>query len=462
MQRLAGSDAGFLLIETPNQTSICVDLAELAPAEPDAPPLTLARLRAQVVDRLAFLPSWRWRLEEVPLRIHHPVFIEDPDFDLDYHLRERALPAPGGSREVEALVAEVLPQLLDLRHPLWRITLVHGLEGGRQALLFQFHHALADGAAILFTLDRLLGPAPADSPGPRPDPEHPRRSRLLGHALRDQARSWRSVPTMVRDTRERFAAVDARRAADNPPVPKPMGGAPSTAFNRKGPPSRTTSRTTFELGELQRIRRAAGATLNDVVLTVVGGGLRSYLLRRGQLPEASLVANCPVSGDPPGTPPRQWGNRFANILTYIGTDVADPRARLSAVSAGTAESKAQLETQGHFTISDWLERVPPSVGRWAARRMIDGKVENPERSDYNVLVSNVRVPSDDLAIDGWRLDRLFLSGPTADDAGLNVTVVGFRDTLHLTVVANPVCVPDAAELVTDLRDAFRELAACIA
>lgn len=463
MRRLAGSDAGFLFIETPNQTSVCVDLAELAPSTAGTPPLTLARLRSQVAERLPLLPSWRWRLEDVPLGINHPVFIEDPDFDLDYHLREHTLPAPGGQRQVEAFVAEVLPQLLDLRHPLWRVTLVHGLAEGRQALLFQFHHALADGAAILFTLDQLLGPAPDPLPAGEPPPgECPRQARLLRHALSDQARSWRPVPSMIRETKARFAAVEARRAAGHPSVPKAMGDAPDSIFNRKGPPQRTTARTTFALADLERIRPASGASLNDVALAIVGGGLRRYLLRRGEPPEGSLVANCPVSGDPPGTPPRQWGNRFANILTYLGTDVAEPCLRLERVTAGAAEAKAQLQAQGHFTIADWLDRIPPLVGRPAARRLIDSKVAHPERSDYNVLVSNVRVQADNLAIDGWRLDHLYLSGPTADDAGLNVTVVGFRGTLHLTVVANPVCVPDAAELVEDLRSAYEELAACTA
>lgn len=462
VQRLAGSDAGFLFIETPNQTSICVDLAELAPATPDAPPLTLDDVRAHVVERLPWLPSWRWRLETVPLQLHHPVWIEDPDFDLDYHLRERTVAAPGGPDEVEAVVADVLPRLLDRRHPLWRITLLHGLAGGRQGLLFQIHHALADGAAILYTLDQLLGPVPDGPPPPVPPPDHPRRSALLRQALRDQARSWRAVPSMVRDTKDRFAAVLARREEDHPPVPGAMGDAPGSVLNRMGPPRRTTARTTVPLADLQRVRRAADCTLNDVALGMVAGGLRAYLLRHDQLPATPLVANVPVSGDPPGTPPRQWGNRFANFFAYLATDVDDPVERLQAIAAATAEAKLQLELQGHFTLTEWLERIPPAIGRPAARRMIDRKVLHPERADYNVLVSNVRVLHDDLGIGPWRVANLFLSGPIGDDAGLNVTVVGFDGTLHVTVVASPACVPDATELVDDLRAAAEELVTCTA
>lgn len=461
MQRLAGSDAGFLFIETPNQTSVCVDLVELAPAD-DGGQLTLAKLRSYIEARLPLLPSWRWRIEPVPLGLHNSVFIEDPDFDLDYHLRERTVAAPGGTDEVDALYAELLPQLLDLRHPLWRITLVHGLTGGRQALVFQFHHTLADGAAILFSLDQLFHPLP-DEPLPAlPPGEHPRRRDLLRDAVRDQARSWKAIPSMYRTTKERFAAVEARRAEDHPPVPVSMGGAPGSVLNRPGPPQRLTARTKVPLADLHRVRKATGATMNDVALTLVGGALRAYLLRRDQLPETSLVANCPVSGDPPGTPPRQWGNRFANFFAYLGTDVADPRDRLDAVSAGTAEAKVLLETQGHFTLTEWLERIPPVIGRRAARWMVDRNAADPTKADYNVLVSNVRFTSTDFSVDGHDVDQIHLSGPIGDDAGLNITVVGYREFLHVTVVASPLAVEHPDELLDDLRQALDELVTCTA
>lgn len=461
MQRLAGSDAGFLFIETPNQTSVCVDLVELAPAA-DGQPLTLPRLRSAIEARLPLLPSWRWRIQPVPLGIHNALFIEDPDFDLDYHLRERTVAEPGGTAEVDALFAELLPQMLDTRHPLWRVTLVHGLTGGRQALIFQIHHTLADGAAILFSLDQLFHPLPDGPLPPAPPGEHPKRRTLLRQGLRDQARSWKAIPSMYRTTKERFTEVEARRAEDHPPVPVSMGGAPGSVLNRPGPPQRCTARTKVPLADLHRVRKATGATMNDVALTVVGGALRAYLDRRGELPETSLVANCPVSGDPPGTPPRQWGNRFANFFAYIGTDIADPAERLRSVSASTAEAKILLETQGHFTLTEWLERIPPFVGRRAARWMVDKNAGDASKADYNVLLSNVRFTSADFSIDGHDVDQIHLSGPIGDDAGLNITVVGYRDQLHVTVVASPLAVDQPAELLDDLHAALEELVTCTA
>ncbi|HRW37664.1 MAG: wax ester/triacylglycerol synthase family O-acyltransferase [Acidimicrobiales bacterium] len=461
MQRLAGSDTGFLFIETPGQTSVCVDMVHLAP-RPDGEALTLDGLHRWIEARLPLLPSWRWRLQDVPLQVHHPLWIEDPDFDLGYHLREHTLPAPGGDDEVEAYHAEVLPQLLDRRHPLWRITLVHGLAGDRQALLFQIHHTLADGAAILFTMAQLFHELP-DGPLPEvPAPEHPTRSALLRQGLRDQARAWRAIPSMYRETKARFHDVEARRAEEHPPVPRPMGDAPGTVLNLPGPPRRVTARARLPLADLQQVRRAVGCTMNDVALAMVGGGLRSYLLERDQLPEGSLVANCPVSGDPPGTPPRQWGNRFANFFCFLGTDVADTRERLDVIAAGTAEAKVLLETQGHFTLTEWLERIPPFVGRRAARWMIDRNAADTTKADYNVLLSNVRFTDADFAVDGHDVEAIHLTGPIGDDAGLNVTVVGYRDVLHLTIDASPVAIDDPRALADAFRLALEELVACTA
>ncbi|MFN8017565.1 MAG: wax ester/triacylglycerol synthase family O-acyltransferase [Acidimicrobiales bacterium] len=468
MERLAGGDSGFLFIETPTQTSVCVDLAILTPPAPGAPPLTLPILRAHVAERLHLLASWHWRLQEVPLGLHHPVFIEDPDFDLDYHLRERTIPAPGGQAELDALLADIEPRLLDLRHPLWQIVLVHGLadpDGGtsRQALVFRFHHTIADGAALLHSLDLLFHPVPEDRPAPDhlPEGDHPTKRELLAAAAKEQARNWREIPALLKDTKARFTDVEARKAdPEVAPVPRSIGDAPWCILNQSGPPVRSYARTLLPLEELQAIRKATGATMNDVALAIVGGALRAYLLERDALPERSLVVNCPVSGDPPGTPPRQWGNRFANFFAVLGTDVEDPAERLATISASTKEAKHQLEVLGHDTLTRWLDRMPPLVGRRAARWMVDRNARDLEKADYNVLVSNVRVTNEGWEIGGHELERLFLSGPIGDEAGVNITVVGYRGMLHVTVVASPVAVPDAHRITALVEQSLEDLRAC--
>ena len=459
--RLAGSDAGFLFVETATMTSSCLDLTILTPAEDGAPPVTLDELRAHVAARLPVLPSWRWRLAPVPGGIHHPMWVEDPDFDLDHHLRETTLPAPGGDAEFDDLFRTLLPQCLDLRHPLWQLLLVHGLAGDRQAIIFRFHHTIADGAALITTIDRLFGPAPEGAADPAPwHPAPVRRRRLLADALREQARNWRAAPAATKEILARFKAVEARRAEAEVDVPLSMNGAPWTVLNRASSAERTFARTTLPLADLQAVRKAAGVPLSDVLLTVVAGALRAYLGRRDQLPDGPLVVNVPVANDPPGAPPRQHGNRFANFFAYLATDEADPRARLTAVAAATAEAKVQLEVLGRSTLPDWLDRIPPVAARPLALRMNRAHLRT-HRADFNVLVSNVRTDGSAWRLGGHAVEHLWMSGPPADAAGLNITITGFGDDAHIAIVAVSTALDRPDELAEDLRAALDELRAAV-
>jgi WS/DGAT/MGAT family acyltransferase len=410
-----------------------------------------------VAARLHEVPSFRWRLAEVPFGLHHPVWIEDPDFDLGYHIRETTLPAPGGTAEVEALVADLLPELFDLRHPLWQVMLVHGLAGDRQALILRFHHSIADGAALITTLDALFSPVSPDA-SPPPEPEEPPRPRaLVGQALKEQAHNWAEAPRLLRTTLARFKSVEQRREDAPVVVPRAMGDAPGSILNDSWDDRRTYARLVLPTATLQRVKSRAGCTLNDVVLAVVAGGLRTYLGARDALPEAPLVANVPVANDPPGSPPRQHGNLFANFFTSLATDVADPAERLAAIAAGTVEAKHQLDLQGRDTLPAWLDRLPPAIARPAAKTLAKRKHGRTEVADFNVLVSNVRVTATHWAVEGAPVDRIFMSGPVADGAGLNVTITGFGSDLHIALVANPASVDDPHELADAMVAALDEL-----
>ncbi len=460
MQRLAGSDAGFLFIESPTQTSVCVDLVELSAPEAGHDPLTRDALLAHLAERIHLVPSFRWRLERVPLGVHHPVWVEDPDFDLDHHVRRATVAAPGGPAEVDAAVAAVLPDRLDLRHPLWRVTLLDGLADGRQALLFQFHHSLADGAALLTSLGRLFGSAPV-APAPPWRPAPIRRAALFLRAFLEQLRNWLQVPALLVRTLRRFKAVEERRKVGTVTIPGPMGDAPASPLNRSVTDHRVYARTTIPIADLQLVKRAAGTTLSDVLLSSLAGGLRTHLLDRDELPEAPLVANVPVDNDPPGAEPRQFGNRFANFVAPIATDVADPLDQLRAVAEATTEAKVLLDVQGRDTLPLWLDRIPPAIAEPASRAMNRRVRRHPEAPDFNLLVSNVRVLDPTWTIGHQHVDHLYMSGPIADGAGLNVTVTGFGPELHVAVVANPTAVDDPAALLAATRAALDRLLAAV-
>ena len=457
VRRLAGSDAGFLYIESPTSTSTCVDLLVLGPATDGRGPLTVHDLRDHLAQRLHLVPSFRWRLAPVPGGIDTPRWVDDPDFDLGYHVRQATLPAPGGHDELRAFVASQLPGLIDLRHPLWQVVLVDGLADGRQALVWRFHHSMADGAALVTILDRLLGPPPT-----RPAPAWRAQSlpgpvRLFAGAVRHQTRAWLDGPALLGGAPRRLKAGDERRGGAPVAVPRSMGDAPRTVLNRSADAERAFGLARVGLAELQQVRKAAGTTVSDVVLAVVAGALRAHLLGQGALPDTPLVVNVPVANDPPGAPPRTTGNVFANYFSFLATDEPDPRARLAAIAAANTEAKEQLEVQGRHTLPAWLDRIPPAIASRASTWMSGKQRAGTAEPDFNVLVSNVRIADPSWTLGTRPVEQLAMSGPVADGAGLNVTVTGYGPTVHFALVVNPAAVADPQGLAERIDDALNDL-----
>jgi WS/DGAT/MGAT family acyltransferase len=445
-----------LFVESPTQSSTCIDIAELGLAADGRGALTVAELTKHLEARLHLVPHLRWRIETVPLEIAHPVWVRDADFDLDYHVREVTLAEPGAPIDLDRLVAERFTEPLDRRHPLWQVVLVHGLEGGRQALVFRFHHAVADGLGLITTIGELFGEAPVAPPPPF-RAESPSRLRVFLEAFFHQLRAWLAAPRLLATTLRRFKATDQRRAAAPVPVPNPMGDAPLTRLNRSDDDARTFARGRLRLGDLRAVKDAAGTTMSDVVLALVAGALRRSLIMSGDLPDTPLVVNVPLGTDPPGAPPRTSGNVFANFFAYLATDVDDPRERLAAIAANTAESKHQLEVLGIDTLPSWLDRFPPAVAGPVARRMARRLRDGDHAPDFNVLVSNVRVPGEPRSIGTRPFTRFTMSGPVADGAGLNITLTGCDPHLEVAITANPAAVPNPHELVALMKGALAEL-----
>lgn len=456
MRRLAGSDAGFLFVESPTQSSTCVDIAELGVAADGRGALTLAELKAHLAARLHLVPHLRWRVETVPLEIAHPVWVRDAHFDLDYHLREVTVDEPGSPADLDRLVAERFTGPLDRRHPLWQIVLVHGLDGGRQAIVFRFHHSVADGLGLITTIGELFSEHPVGPPPPF-RAETPSRFRVFLVALLHQLRAWLVAPRLLATTLRRFRATDERREAAPVPVPRPMGDAPPTRLNRSDDAARTFARGRLRLDDLRAVKSAAGTTMSDVVLALVAGALRRSLVMSGELPDTPLVVNVPLGTDPPGAPPRTSGNVFANFFAYLATDIEDPRERLAAIAANTAESKQQLEILGIDTLPDWLDRFPPAIAGPVARRMARRLRDGDHPPDFNVLVSNVRVPRDPRSIGTRPFTRFTMSGPVADGAGLNITLTGCEPHLEVAITANPAAVANPHELAALMKGALAEL-----
>lgn len=473
MRRMAGEDAGFLYMELPIQPMNTMVLAILAPAAgPDGRPdlMTLARMRGHMARRLDELPSFRWRVERVPLGLHHPVYIEDPDFDLDYHLRQVTVASPGGPEEVDRLFADLSEHPLDRRHPLWQMVLVDGVAGGRQAVICRMNHCLLDGVAVLTTLSRIFsgadhqvvrpsgsGPSGSGMVEPWTAEPVPSRRRLVIDAIRDRGRQAPGLPRLVTKTWRNYRAANAHLAQSEIAVPKPTKDTPPCGLNNAFTVGRAYTRAALPLADIKRVKDAAGVSLNDVALAIVAGALRQYLLDRHDLPERPLTVSVPVAFEPPDAPARQWGNRFSSLTSSLATDVEDPWERLQVISRVTAASRQAFELLGPELMPDWLEFVPPAVAERAMKAHHRSRRDDREKADVNVLVSNIRGPSAPWHFDTAIVDELYLSGPPSNGVGSNVMLWSYGDHLVFSILSFADAMESPREFGDALGDALTEL-----
>lgn len=461
MRRLNGEDDGFFHMDLPNQPMTTMSVAVLRP--PESGPLTLAALRAHVEGRLDELPSFRWRVLRVPGGIHHPVAYRDPDFDLDFHLRELTLPAPGGFDELDAVVCDLASRRLDRRHPLWQLHLVHGLEGGRQALVTRTHHALMDGTAALFTFSRIYsGP---DTPAVRPVEARatwsaevlPRPRRLVAEALRDQARDLRRLPGLVRRSWHGFRAVSERAEASPIAVPAPVRDTEACSLNDAFTAERAWTPVGLPLAAMKQVKDASGTSLNDVLLAVVATAYRGYLVARDDLPSKPLTCSVPIGFEPPDAPPRQTGNWFGSLTTSLCTDVEDPWERLLTISEVMTEAKHRNDLLGETLLPEWLDVIPPFITERGVLGHNRGRDADRDTADVNVLVSNLRGPSERWHLGPALVEDLFLSGPPSNGVGSNVMVWSYADRMMLGIRSFADSLDSPAELRQRLHDALDEL-----
>jgi WS/DGAT/MGAT family acyltransferase len=461
MQRLTGLDATFLYMETP---SAYMHVAGLMILDPSTMPggFSYEKMRDFYADRMHLAAPFRRRLVEVPLGLHHPLWVEDPDFDLDYHIRHIAVPAPGGERQLADLAAHLVQIQLDRSRPLWEAWVIEGLEGGNVAVLTKVHHAAIDGVSGNEITVAMLQLGPEDVAEPAAEEWTPDRIpgdvELLGYAATSLARQPVSAAKAVRRTVQSALRLRSRnRQPDVTPVPGPFS-APRTSFNLALTPRRSYAYTSVSLTDVKMIKNAFGATVNDVVLAVCAGSLRRYLDSIGEKPDGPLVAMVPVSvrsDDEKGT----HGNRVSNMFCSLASDIDDPVERLAAIHDGTAGAKDQLNAIGAETLTDWVEFAAPAVAGRAARLYSRTRIADRHRPIFNVTISNVPGPPFPLYSAGARLVAHYPMGPIFDGGGLNITVMSYLDHLDFGIVSCTDLIPDPWVLTDGLNDALDELRA---
>jgi diacylglycerol O-acyltransferase len=470
VERLSGIDAGFLYMETPTLHMHTLKISIVDPATVPGG-YSFALVGEVLGERLHLLPPFRRRLVEVPGGLHHPLWVEDPDFDLAHHLHRAEIAAPGGLREFGDLISDIASRQLDRHYPLWELWVVEGLEHGHIGFVAKIHHAAADGVAAAAMLANVLqaeadpGGRPEDEadPGPVAPPSQPWRpepiptgTERLVDAARDLLRNIASLPGLLRRTAAGLAAVLRRQrsGALSPPLPF---STPRTSFNRALTPNRWFAMAALPLEEVKAVRRALDVTMNDVVLALCAGALRRYLDERGELPERPLLAGVPVSTGRVDDEQRLVGNRVSNLFTSLRTDIADPVERLRAIHDVTQAAKEVQNALGAEMLVEWSEVTPPRIFSAWMRLYSRLKLADRHRPPINLVISNVPGPRQPLHIAGGRLLDIYSMGPILEGIGLNITVWSYVDRLGFGLVACRETMPDLWDLADHLHDALAEL-----
>jgi len=491
MKQLTGIDATFLFLETGSQFGHVSSLSVFAYPD-DSSYEPLAAWRNQLERRLHLLEPLRRRIREVPLGLDHPYWIEDPDFDLDFHVRNTAVPPPGNDHQLGELVARIVSRPLDRRRPLWESYVIEGVapdgDQRRFAILSKVHHATVDGASGVELLTLMLDQQPEGDELPPVDdgwqPEHlpsdaemimrgaaglirkPARALLLtAQTAREIGRATRN-PIMVasanqvrRSLRGPIGAVlnagrDRERDAEVV-GPLPSLSPPRTPFNAPIGPHRRFAFRSAPLSTVKGVKNALGATVNDVVMAVCAGGLRTWLEAHDALPDQPLVAMIPVSVRT-GYEEERWTNRVSSIFASLPVNEADPIQRVAKVHDAMVDAKQVFDAVPAERLTDFAEFPPPAVFALAMRAAtrLTGRYGSP----VNLVISNVPGPREPLYAAGAQMLHYYPVSTIVDGQGLNVTVQSYLDTLDFGLVADRDLVPDVWDMVDAMVDDLEGLA----
>jgi diacylglycerol O-acyltransferase / wax synthase len=461
LTQLSGVDASFLYLETGRSFGHVNSILVFdRPEDPSFDPYTEYRSRMEraVVD---FLPLRR-RLVEVPFGLDHPYWAEDPEFDLDFHIRHVAVPSPGGRGALDSLVARLIGRPLDRSKPLWEAYVIEGLEDDRFAVFTKMHHATIDGAAGAMLTQQLFSEGAVvdvrDEPPTQPAaPPLPSATEVFGQAMFDLARRPRRMLKFQRRLATELFRV-GRSADDRRQLRGTLPGVPRTPFNHSITPNRRFTWRSMSLSQVKAVKKALGCTVNDVVMAMCTGALREYLIEHDALPDEPLVAMIPVSIRT-GEEEDPWTNRVSSIFAAIPTNEADAIERVKAIGQTMQESKQRFDLLPADLIVEVASLAPGRLALQAARIATNPRVAESSAQPANVTISNVPGPRDLLKLGDAPVRHFVPVSTVVDGQGLNITVQSYRDTLDLGLVSCRELVPDLDHLADLHIQEFEKLAA---
>ena len=452
LDRLSAVDAAFLHQETASTHMHIGGVARFS-----GPPPEYEQMLGHVRSRLHLVPRYRQKVREVPGGLGRQRWVDDPTFNLEYHVRHTALPAPGGDDELHELVARVFAQRLDRTKPLWELWIVEGLQDGGWALLSKTHHALVDGVSsldlttVLFDLEPSPRAVAPDGWQPRPEPSS---AQLTATALAGAAQKAATLPLRAAAAALRpSAALSGTRttAAGLTEVVKAgLSPAPPSPLNVPIGSHRRITHVPARLEDFKDVKDAFGGTVNDVVLAVVAGALRTLWFERGLSPEGVELKACvPVSTRLPEDG-GVLGNKITQLVAPLPIGVADPVERLRTVSAAMADVKDSRAAMGAETIAGLQDFAPPTILAQASRLNFSGRF-------YNTLVTNIPGPQFPLYVLGQELLSMFPVAFLAGDRALAVAAMSYNGSVDFGLIGDYDQLADIDVVAEGLRDALAEL-----
>jgi diacylglycerol O-acyltransferase len=454
VKRLNGMDAMLLYSETPNLHTHTLKIAIVDDAHQDGE-FTFELFRRTLHRRLHLLEPLRYKLVTIPWRLHHPMWLENCEVELDYHLRRTRVPSPGGRRELDRVIGEIASTPLDRSRPLWEFHFAEGMADQRFALIGKVHHALADGVASANLLARAM-----DTDGSVQDERDtystcvpPSTAELLRAASRDHAQQALALTGVLKDAVSGFRRLRrrSRERGKQPNLARTLH-APPTFLNHVVSPTRTFASATLSLVQVKDTCRHVRITINDMVLAVAAGALRELLLRYDGAADRPLVGSVLASTN--RSPDRITGNELSGMAVSLPVHIDDPLERVRLTSLATRVAKENHELIGPELYGRLVAYLPaiaaPPLFRWLGARDAQNKL-------FNIPISNVAGPRERGHFGGAPVSEIYSAGPLPPGCGMNITVWSYVDQFNISVIADDCTLTDTHEATDAMIRAFSEI-----
>ena len=464
MKQLSAQDAQFLYIETGNNLTHVMGVNIFDPSTAPGGKVRFKDIIEHIETRLIYSPVFKRRLMRLPLDFDHPYWVEDEFFDIEHHMFHSRLPEPGDWRQFCIHLARHFSRPMDMNRPLWDMYVIEGLDRikgipkGSYAIATRVHHAAIDGASAMHFFSALSDRDPEGTPAIDLEPfteelgESPSTINVLNRALISNIQSpVKMASTLLKFSPAIFDTIRKTLGSDASKGKK----VPQTRFNQPVSPHKMFEGTRFSLTDLKRIKDSVeGSTINDVVLAICSGALRTYLDHHGELPADPLVAIAPVNARSSGRDAELPGNNISAMSVALPTNVSDPLERLQIIRDTTRQTKAAKSGISARLMTDLSKHVPAATMAGVARLIAGGRFTSRL---CNLFISNVPGPQQPLYMNGAKMLHTYGMAPLADGMGLFIATPSYNGEMTFSVISAREIMPDIEYFRKCIDASFKEL-----